>query len=112
MTSAASEKTIRKQREKLARDRETDRTIIKSLMAHPDGRRWIWLKMDEALVFHEGESLDPNVMAYQKGIRHEGLKLLASCSRHSPDMYIQMLRENSPVELQPSDAESEISEED
>jgi hypothetical protein len=101
MASAASEKTIRAQRAKLAKDRENDKTIIKTLMSHPDGRRWIWNKLNAALVFHEGESLEPTVMAYQKGVRNGGLQLLASCNRYAPDMYIQMLRENSPVELQP-----------
>ncbi len=98
MASAASEKTIKAQRAKAAKDRENDRTIIKT---HPDGRRWIWNKLNAAMVFHEGESLDASVMAYHKGVRNGGLQLLASCNRYAPDMYIQMLRENSPVELEP-----------
>lgn len=114
MASAASEKTIKAQRAKLAKDRDNDKTIIKTLMSHPDGRRWIWNKLNAAMVFHEGESLDPHVMAYHKGVRNGGLQLLASCNRHAPEMYIQMLRENSPVELQPegADPSDEIEEED
>lgn len=114
MASAASEKTIRGQRAKLAKDRENDKTILKTLMSHPDGRRWIWNKLNEAMVFHEGESLDAGVMAYQKGVRNGGLRLLASCNRYAPDMYIQMLRENSPVELEPAerDPSEEIQEEE
>lgn len=107
MASAASEKNIRKQRAQQAKDRETDKTVVKSLMAHPDGRRWMWLKLQETMVFHEGESLDPTVMAYQKGIRNGGLRLLDSITRNTPEMYVQMFRENTAVELKPEGDEPE-----
>lgn len=112
MASAASEKTNREARKRQAKDIELTKTVVKSLMSHPDGRRWVWLMMNEDMVFHEGENLDPYVMAYQKGVRRSGLRMMAWSNRYAPDMYIQMLRENSPVELQSDDNEPSEEEEE
>lgn len=100
MASATNERRIAAQKRQMLKDRETDKTVIVALMSTPDGRRWIWNKLAEAQIFVEGESLDHAVLAYQKGMRNVGLRLLASVSTHTPEMYIRMTQENAPVPLQ------------
>jgi hypothetical protein len=99
MASATNEARIKRQRAQIRKDRETDKTVIIALMSNPDGRRWVWNKLSEAQIFVEGESLDHAVLAYQKGMRNSGLRLLASVSTHTPEMYVRMTQENAPVPL-------------
>lgn len=108
MTNAASEKSIRARNKRIIADRETNTTVITTLMHTVDGRRWIWLTLERMAVFRADEGLDPMRMAFDKGIRNEGLRLLADVTRICPNEYIRMTQENSGVELSdPSNDESE-----
>jgi len=76
-------------------------------MRSVDGRRWIWLQLERLAVFRADEGLDPMRMAFDKGIRNEGLRLLADVTRICPNEYIRMTQENTGVSLDPSNDESE-----
>jgi len=99
MTNAASERSIRKRNKQILADRETNTTVITTLMHTVDGRRWIWLTLERLAVFRADEGLDPLRMAFDKGIRNEGLRLLADVTRICPNEYIRMTQENSGVDL-------------
>jgi len=99
MTNAASERSIRKRNKQILADRETNVTVITTLMHTVDGRRWIWLTLERLAVFRADEGLDPLRMAFDKGIRNEGLRLLADVTRICPNEYIRMTQENSGVDL-------------
>ncbi len=80
-------------------DADMDRKVVESLMSHPNGRRWCWLRLAEGQLFVEDSDLDPYRMAYAKGTRQPALRLLDKISRYCPREYIQMTEENTGVEL-------------
>lgn len=98
MPSASNERQIRAREDQSARDRVTEEIVVKSLMAHRDGRRWVWLRLAEAQVFAADLNLDPAWMAYSKGLRNSGLKLLQDVNRFTPNEYILMTNEAQEVE--------------
>jgi hypothetical protein len=105
-----NEKLNRKKREQQKRDAITERLIIQSLMAHRDGRRWVWLRLEEAKVFSQTLVLgQADATAFQEGKRSWGLQLIANVTRYAPEAYIQMTRENAAVELaeEPTDVVSD-----
>ncbi len=99
MTSATNERQIRVRKDQARRDRITDETIVKSLMSHVDGRRWVWLRLSEAQIFVEDGDLDPYRMAYMKGVRQPALRLLRDVNRFAPTSYVTMTEENTGIEL-------------
>lgn len=98
MPSASNERQIRAREDQARRDRVTEEIVIKSLMAHKDGRRWVWLRLSEAAVFNQDTNLDPAWLAYSKGLRNAGLKLLQDVNRFTPTEYVQMTNEAQEVE--------------
>jgi len=99
MTSSTSEKQIKARDERDRRDRETDKDVIESLMSHPSGRRWVWLQLEHAQMFLGDENVDPYRMAFDKGRRNTGLKLLKSVQGYAPREYVTMVEENTRVRL-------------
>jgi hypothetical protein len=97
--SATNERQIRAREAQKKRDRITDELITKQLMSTSDGRRWAWLRLGEAALFLENEDLDPFHMAYAKGARNSGLRLLSDISRFTPHEYIIMTQEATSVKL-------------
>lgn len=99
MASATNERQIRAREQQKKRDRITDELITRQLMSTSDGRRWVWLRLGEAALFIENEDLDPYHMAYAKGTRNAGLRLLNDVSRFTPQEYITMTQEATSVKL-------------
>lgn len=99
MTSASNERQVKARIEQMKRDRVTDKAVILHLMAYPDGRRWLWLRLSEAQIFIGDEDLDPYRMAFSKGIRNSGLKLLKDITSFAPAEYIIMTEENTSTTL-------------
>lgn len=97
MSSAASEANQRRARQQQEKDALTNKEVITSLMSVPSGRRWVWLRLAEARMFAEDESLDPQLLAYRQGQRNLGLRLLKAAQGHCPEMYVRMTQENSGV---------------
>lgn len=100
MSSANSEKNSVAAKKRLADDRAADKEVITSLMRTVVGRRWIWNQLSFAQIFVGDEMLDPYVMAFKKGQRNTGLRLLQDVNRFAPDMYVRMVQENSGVKLE------------
>lgn len=98
-SSATNERQIKQRDAQRKRDRLTDEIITKQLMSTSDGRRWIWMRLGEAALFIENEDLDPYKMAYAKGVRNTGLRLLNDVTRFTPGEYITMTQEATSVKL-------------
>jgi hypothetical protein len=106
--SAVDPKKIERKRDRSKRDAITRETVIKSLMSHPDGRRYIWLELEEAKVFQQTLVLGPGgpeATAFNEGKRSGGLRLLTEVTRLCPDDYMKMTKENASVKLKEDDDE-------
>ncbi len=103
MASATNERQIKARNEAIKRDRALDELVIRSLMSAPNGRRWVWNRLAEAQIFVESESLDPAVLAYEKGRRNAGLRLLNDVTKFTPQDYIRMTEENTSVSINPQE---------
>lgn len=103
MTSATNERAIRARNAAIKRDRALDELVIRSLMSAPNGRRWVWNRLAEAQIFNESSSLDAAVLAYEKGRRNPGLRLLNDVTKFTPQDYIRMTEENTSVSVQPQE---------
>lgn len=105
MTSATSTRAIRAAQARAAADAANERSVIEAMMADVKGRRWVWNKLAAARLFTEDQNFDPYHMAYAKGLRNEGLKLLNAVIRFSPTLYVRMTEENTGVDLTTQDEE-------
>lgn len=66
---------------------------FKWLMGCPQGRRFVWRLLEGYGVFLSSFSTDPLEMAFREGRRNEGLRLMAMIHEHTPDRYIELLKE-------------------
>lgn len=99
MSSTTSEKGLRAARARQKKDMEIDREVIVALMSTVAGRRWVWLQLEFAQLTNGNAELDPYYMAFEKGRRNTGLKLLASVTGHAPSMYVRMMEEATSIKL-------------
>lgn len=100
-SSATSKTQLRKANAQDKHDANVERMVVEGLMAHANGRRWVWLQISAAQVFQEGSSLDPYMMAFDKGRRAFGLRLLAMVTGHTPKHYLTMTRESADISAEP-----------
>jgi hypothetical protein len=72
-----------------------DAEVITSLMSHPNGRAYVFRRLESAHVFHT--SFDPNAltMSFREGERNQGLSLLSDIMLHCPDKFTLMLQERN-----------------
>lgn len=92
------------------RDLVTRETVIRALMGQRDGRRYIWLELEEANVFSQTYVLNSfDATAFKEGQRSRGNKLLMDVIRWTPEDYITMTRENASVALpQPEELKDDL----
>ena len=91
--NAADRKWVREQ-QKLAKLVDArNQSVVVVLMSSPDGRAYLWDKLEAAHIFHTSFSTDLAQMSFNEGERNLGLQLLNDIIRWSPDQYIQMIRE-------------------
>lgn len=100
MVNAASTRQIERAKRRVKEDLEAEQATLTNLMRHPTGRRWMWLLLADCAVFQEDFNTDYGYMAFQKGQRNLGLRLLKSVLLHCPEQYIAMTTENSSLNLQ------------
>lgn len=99
MTSAASERQIRKRQQKAREDRAGAELTIRAVMATRHGRRWVWCELGACGVFHSNPSRDPMQSAFTEGQRDAGLRLLKLVSSVCPQLYMTMTTENTGVDV-------------
>ena len=91
--NAADRKWVREQ-QKLAKLVDArNQSVVVALMSSPDGRAYLWDKLEAAHIFHTSFSTDLAQMSFNEGERNLGLQLFNNIIRWSPDQYIQMIRE-------------------
>ena len=110
-TSSTNERQIRNAQRRAKKDVEIEKTVISTLMRTVDGRRWLYNQLAFAQVFAGTEALGHAEMAFEKGRRNTGLKLLDSILRHAPTEFTRMLEESSGKSLTPEE-ESDETEQD
>lgn len=100
MTSSTNT-SQRKAREDAAKnDRRIDKEVTIGLMSHPDGRRWVWNRLSEGYIFVADTGLEPYRMAYEKGLRNTGLRLLKDVQAFTPNDYVRMVNENTGADME------------
>jgi len=100
--SAARDPTDLREREREAeaddaKARETQRREdedFKWLMAHAQGRRYLWRLLEQAGVYRTSFHVSGSQMAFNEGQRNIGLRLIADIHRLAPEGYVKLLREN------------------
>lgn len=100
--NAAKQSEVDRKRNKAQEDQGIRDEIIRTLMSHPRGRRYLWLELEDAYVFRQTLMLGPSgyaTTAFNEGLRTRGLKLLKDITRLAPMDYMRMTRENSGVKL-------------
>lgn len=104
--NVADPRKVDRKRERAREDKQTREQVLRTLMADPRGRRYIWLQLQECCVFHQVLVLGPSGYAgtaFNEGKRMLGLKLLNDITRLAPNDYMRMTQENSGVELTETD---------
>lgn len=94
------ERINRNKRVQQKKDLITRENVIRTLMGHHDGRRFLWLQLEEANVFAQtfipGQ---PDTTAFAEGRRSLGLRLLADVTKWTPADYMRMTQENAAVAI-------------
>jgi hypothetical protein len=83
----------KKLREKLTR--ENEEVDLKWLMSSKRGRRIIWRLLDQAGVFRLSFNTNAMSMAFAEGNRNFGNRALSLIHTHCPELYPQMVKENT-----------------
>lgn len=79
------------QNQKLAAERQRD--DLKHVMSSVQGRRLIWLLLNNAGVFSLSFTGDNASTNFNEGRRNEGLRLFNEVMTHCPDLYLTMANE-------------------
>jgi len=67
---------------------------VKWLMSSRRGRRIVWKMLERAGIYRTTFSTDPNVSAFQEGMRNAGLFLVAQIHASCPGSYVLMIEEH------------------
>lgn len=95
---AQNRKRAAKKRLRVRRD-----TVLRQLLAYPEGRAFLWDLVGECNVFAQTLDTTPSghaVMSYAEGRRSIGLHLFLDIQRLSPENYFLMTKENSGAKLE------------
>jgi len=68
---------------------------LKWLMANRRGRRIVWKLMSNAGVYKPSFNTNAMTMSFLEGVRSLGTKLLDQVMNECPDMYFEMVKENT-----------------
>lgn len=99
MVSATNERQIAKAQRAAQKATDEDREVISLIMSKGSGRAWMWRMLTHCQVFSDSDNVDHGVLAFEKGRRTAGLKLLKDITTHTPDMYVRMTNENAGAKL-------------
>lgn len=68
---------------------------VKWLMSNPRGRRVCQRFLERSGVYRSSFNTNGMTMAFNEGMRNEGLRLLASINAACPDLYLTLLKETN-----------------
>jgi hypothetical protein len=86
-------------REASKNDLRIEKLIIETLMAHKEGRRWIWIQLAKCSMFTQVSQLNALDLAWKEGLRNVGLDLTQQVMSWAPKHYATMLVENSTAKI-------------
>ena len=96
---AANEEQVKEQK---ARSKRADKQAVadlKAVMGSAEGRRFVWRQLELAgcyrMSFAPGQ---PDVTAFNEGMRDRGNQLLGELLLHCPDLYAAMTTEHAERE--------------
>lgn len=78
-------------------DRQSEVAVVKSLMASPGGRRYMWNMMSFCSVFSSHGAPESGQLYFNEGMRNVGLKLLYSIQANAPEAYESMVKESAAI---------------
>ena len=91
--NAADEEQVKEASRKSKSLRERELDDVRSILAIPEGRRFIWRYLTECHMFESSLSSDPLAMAAMEGERNIGLKLHADILATDPSAFLEMQAE-------------------
>lgn len=74
---------------------KTESDDIKWLMGSRRGRRILWRFLDRAGVYRSSFHQNSMTMAFNEGVRNEGLRLVGLIHTAAPEMYATMMKESN-----------------
>lgn len=80
-------------RERLSCDNEHSDLVWK--MSDARGRRMVWQQLERAGVFRLSFDPNPLIMAFNEGLRNEGVRLMDKIHAVCPDLYHVMVKEQN-----------------
>lgn len=83
--------------------RDTEESDLKWLMSSRRGRRILWRTLDRAGVFRLSFNTNAMQMAFNEGVRNEGLRILALIHAHCHELYPVLVKENANGNRNPDD---------
>lgn len=72
---------------------KTEHDDIEWLMSSKRGRRILWRFLDRAGVYRSSFSQNSMTMAFNEGVRNEGLRLVAAIHAAAPEQFATMMKE-------------------
>jgi hypothetical protein len=97
--SVTNERQLKKKADQSRRDKITNELVLKQLMSTKDGRRYVWLWLEFCQLTNVTPNLDPTYMAWEKGHRNVGMRLMYDVTTLTPQEYILMTEEARSIKL-------------
>lgn len=90
----AGQEQAKEEKKTLAKfSRDTEESDFKWLMSSRRGRRIIWRLLEKAGVFRTSFNTNSMQMAFNEGVRNEGLRTIALIHAQCPELYSVMTKE-------------------
>ena len=67
---------------------------LKGVLSNKRGRRFVFRLLERAGVWRLSFNTNALTMAFNEGVRNEGLRLMAQITTHCSDRYTEMLKES------------------
>ena len=67
---------------------------LKGVLSNKRGRRFVFRLLERAGVWRLSFNTNALTMAFNEGVRNEGLRLMAQITTHCADRYTEMLKES------------------
>ncbi len=89
----SSEEDIKEQKQKEKLLLKRDKTDLKFILQHQQGRRVIWKYLEMAGINRSSFTGDVNSTLFNEGMRNMGLRILADVMETQPEAYLKMIND-------------------
>lgn len=91
--NAADEEIVRQRTQELKTERERDDEAIRLVLATPEGRRMVWMMLEEHHVFSKFSGTSSEMLWHFHGMREAGLSLMKRLQAAAPEEFKTILKE-------------------